>query len=224
MRKLKLMLGLGLALSSAAAGAASVDVFNSKAAFDANVSGAASLTGPLSELGNVGNSVTIGGATLTAGGDIFVEEGWSSKFSEGDDDPSYAIAISGPENLNIDVNLSLADAFGFFFHEPTTSNQKLDGCNATCVASTFNIRFFNNADEIGVLDFIPSTYSAIDERIFFGWRSDERFNRVEITETTGGIDNEFYGEMFARVVPLPAAVWLFGSALIGLGLWGRMRR
>ena len=52
----------------------------------------------------------------------------------------------------------------------------------------------------------------IDEReIFRGWDSSDATR----------IDGIIYNQASVNVVPVPAAVWLFGSAL---GLLGRMRR
>ena len=47
---------------------------------------------------------------------------------------------------------------------------------------------------------------------------------VTFTETTGGLDNELFGEMFvARDVPGPGTLSLLGVSLLGLGVFGRRR-
>jgi hypothetical protein len=213
-----------IALWSANQALATTVTYNTKAAFDAAVPGATSLTGTLPNLGDVGTSQTVGNATLSASNNIFVgglnvdglgDPGldWSTKIAGND------IAISGPENLDVAILTGPSDAFGFYFHEPiSNSGVASDSCNAACVDSTFKIELFSGATLIDTVNFMPAN----DQLVFFGLLSDTLFDAVKFTETTGGIDNEFYGEMFVRAVPLPAAAWLFGSAL--LGLFGLSRR
>jgi len=180
--------------------------------------GAESLTGPLPNLGNVGTSVTLGNATLTAGNTIFVDEGWSTLIPGG-----TAIAISGNENLDISINTGLATSFGFYFHEPSGSEDKLDGCNATCFNSTFVMEFFLRGSLIDESESFLSFDAPNNELRFIGIAFDEVFDEVRITETSGGIDNEFYGEMYATTVPTPGTLLLLGGGLLGLAAARRRR-
>jgi hypothetical protein len=191
----------------ASAGIISSGPYADDAAFSL-ASGATSLTGALPNLnGSQGTSVTLGGATVTAGNAIFVGNNWSSLLPGGN-----AIAISGVENIGISVNTGLASAFGFYFHEPSVSKDRLDGCNTGCKDSTFNISFSLGGTYVADIDFI----SAKDQRVFFGAILDENFDSVSVRETVGSNDNEFFGEMFVAQVPEPASLTLLITGLLGL--------
>jgi hypothetical protein len=180
--------------------------------------GAVSLTGALPDYGDTsqGTSVTLGDATLSAGNSIFVGSGWSSLMPSGN-----AIAISGPENMSVSINTDLSNAFGFYFHEPSTNNSTAleDECNATCSESIFSIEFYLSGSTVDSLSFSPAN----DQLVFMGIVLDESFDSVKFTETTGGIDNEFFGEMFIAKVPEPTTLTLLFTAAAGL-LFARRKR
>ncbi len=199
-------------MGAAQAGIISAGEYTDDAAFSA-VTGAVSLTGPLPDIGNQGLSVTLGDATLTAANNIFVGAGWSTLLPN-----KRAIAISGLENLSISIDTGEATAFGWYFHEPVSSEAMLDGCNATCVDSTFLIEFLSGGISVDSINFNP----ADDRVIFLGIILDMVFDEVTFTEIVGGIDNEFWGEMFVARVPEPGTLGLLGAGLIGLA-WRRRR-
>src|SRR6056297_769780 len=148
----------------------SAQVYADDDAFAA-VTGAESLTGALPDIdGGSGTSVTLGDATLTADNTIFVGNTYTSDRN--------AIAISGPENLDISIDVGLATAFGFYFYEPTGNNTGVvDGCNATCVNSEFRISFLLDGVLIDDINFFPSAIP--DQWFFTGLILDEAFDEVQ---------------------------------------------
>ena len=65
-----------------------------------------------------------------------------------------------------------------------------------------------------------------DTAAFAGVWSDAAFDRVEIRETTGAIENEFFGQFYTGTTPIPepATLTLFGTGLALIGLALRRRR
>lgn len=100
--------------------------------------------------------------------------------------------------------------------EPAATNAPggFYGCNTTpCIDSTFTVTLFNGVTGVGSFDFnAPNDVAA-----FVGVASSSAFNRMTIREVAGSDDNEYYGHFYTSdvnaVVPVPAAVWLFGGAL-----------
>lgn len=220
--------GLTAAAILAAGTAQAVTVYTDETAF-VTATGANDVALP--NLGSVGSSTTVGDLTLSLNGggasNLFVgTSGWESTFGpqfstliDGND-----IGISGPENFAIDFGLR-ATAFGMFVHEPTDPGPAAptspNVCNTgSCVDSEFTISLFRNGSAIGSFILNPVDDSAD----FIGFADSMGFDRIEITETVGTDDNEFFGGFKLAVVPLPASLPLLLAGLFGLGALARRRR
>lgn len=119
------------------------------------------------------------------------------------------IAISGIENLNMDFLGGPIFSVGFEFVEPELDPNLM----GTFIDSTFTVTLSNGAAFVDSFTFNAPN----DVASFIGVWGDVAFNRIEIRETTGGIENEFFGRVFRGVVPfvIPEP---HESALLTLGL------
>lgn len=200
---------LTVTLGLACAGTAQADIIgyaDDQAFMDAT--GAESLTGPLPDFGsaNQGTTLTLGDATLTADNSLFVGSYYTSERN--------SIAISGPENLDIAINVGESTSFGFWFLEPIESTARLDGCNwSSCVNSVFEIAFYLGGSMVGATTFSPDN----DEWLFYGITPGYVFDEIRFTELEGSADNEFFGEMYVAKVPEPGTLALLGIGLLGAG-------
>jgi hypothetical protein len=119
------------------------------------------------------------------------------------------ITISDFEHLNVQL-AQPAFALGFDFVEPQSDPL----VNAPFVDSTFTVTLFSGATNVGSF-----TFNALnDQAAFVGVWSPVSFTDVQIRETTGGIENEFYGQFYTGAtapasVPAPATIWLLISGL-----------
>jgi hypothetical protein len=68
--------------------------------------------------------------------------------------------------------------------------------------------------------YVGAVYGPIDIVSVMGWTVDPNSNSATIITTLGGVPDITY----VPQVPIPAAVWLFGSALAGLSITGRRRK
>lgn len=207
------MFAVFILFSTVGAAEAAIVTFNDKTNF-LNQTGATSATGALPNLGAVA-SATVGDVTFTRGPAataLFIGrpgDDWTSL------NPGNDIALSSPEDLNVDIAAPVFST-GFDFVEPDENSTGI-GCNATCFDSTFEVTLKLGAAMVDIFSF-----NAPDNVLsFIGVWSDNAFDRLEIRDITGTIDNEYYGEFYTgdrslSAIPVPAAVWLFGSALIGL--------
>ena len=176
--------------------------------------GATSATGTIPDLGRiVSGTQTLGDVSISLGTGASALFVGASGLSVGSDwttvSPGNDIALSGTESINVDF-VSPVFSAGFEFVEPTDST-----CYAPCFDSTFNVTLKNGGVTVDSF-----TFNAPDDVLaFIGVWSDSAFDRLEIVDLTATVDDEYYGEFFSgarSLVPIPAAVWLFSSGLIGL--------
>ncbi|HEY5871338.1 MAG TPA: Ig domain-containing protein, partial [Candidatus Tectomicrobia bacterium] len=170
-------------------------VLSDKAAFFA-ATGATSATGPLPNLGLIPRNVrvTVGTVTFsTPSREMFIGDtrgpglDWSLLL------PGNDIAISESENLDVEFS-SPTFAFGFDFHEPSNTSQAPFACSSSfpCVDSTFQVTLFDGAISVGSFSFnAPDDIAA-----FVGVQRDIAFNRVEIREISGSLDDEYFGQFY----------------------------
>ena len=138
---------------------------------------------------------------------------WTSRL------PGNHIAISGLENLNVDI-ASPVFSFGFDFVEPEND----PFIHAPFIDSTFGVILLNEG--LSVASF---TFNAPDDTAaFIGVWTSSPFQRVEIREIVGGAENEFFGQFYTGITPVPepGTLILLGSGLAGLVgvVWRRHRR
>ena len=196
---------------------AAVITFSNKALFLSSTS-ATSSSGLLPNIGTVpGNQVTVGSVTISAiapNTPLFMGAAGISQITSGDWYnllPGHDIALSGFENLNIDFANPVYSA-GFDFAEPDTTMPLPygNGNNPFGINSTFTVTL-----KSGITVVATFQYNAPDDTLsFVGVWSDTAFDRMEIRETSGGIDDEYFGEFYAGTTPLSA------SAIPTLSQWG----
>jgi hypothetical protein len=159
--------------------------------------------------GNKGLYFSVGDLTFTsASGREFWVLDWSARLDYEE------LAISALEHMDVDIDLGYeVFSFGFEFVEPEND----PGINAPFVDSTFTVSLLSGATNVDSFMFnVPN-----DQVAFVGVWSypDQGFDKVQIRETTGGIENEFFGEFYVgtQPVPVPAAVLL---GMLGLSVAG----
>lgn len=209
-----LVMTVVLLVSSAQA--AIIATYTNKADFLA-ATGAESVTGTLPNLGGLGNgnSVVLGGVTLN------LVPGSSTQFFVDERtviNPGFDIAISGDEDFDAVLDVPTF-SFGFDVVEPDGLCIPMIICIDT---STFTITVGLENETFQLM----GTLLASPE--FIGIVSDELFSFIEVRETITSpnaslINNDFFGEFYADApVPIPASIWLFGSAL-GLLAWNKRK-
>lgn len=132
------------------------------------------------------------------------------------------LAFNGVESMDV-TSVQPLTAFGFDFHEPSESTPPgpsfPDTCNSICVDSTFTVTLFDGVSNVGAFSFNRPD----DSLEFVGFISTLPFDRIQMVETVGTADNEFFGNfLYTRTVPTPATTLLLGAGLLGLAL--RRRR
>lgn len=173
-------------------------------------------TGQLPNLGASGTVLTLGDITFTTqpGHTIYVGTGGATLYTSTGHVPftdwttlltGPDIAISDTENLDVTVNTGFSYSFGFDFVEPTTGT-----VNGPFVDSIFTVTLLNGAASVGSFTFNAQN----DQAAFVGVWSDTLFNKVQIRETVGGIGNEFFGEFYKGVAPVPEPGTMIAGALL----------
>jgi hypothetical protein len=211
-----LLIILGLNMSAHAA----IVTFDDKLVF-LSATGATSATGALPDFGLIpggaGASETVGGVTFsiappsselyigTAGQTGIVNNDWTTRLTGAD------IAISDVENLNVELTISVF-SLGFDFVEPEDD----PNVNEPFIDSTFGVSLFDGGSLVDSFTF----NAANDIAAFVGVWGDTPFNRVEIREIDGGIDNEFFGQIYTGTtpVPIPSTLFLLSSGFTGIFL------
>jgi hypothetical protein len=199
---------------------ANLATFSNQATF-LSATGATSATGALPDLAGVHSSVQIGSVTFADVNGRKFYVGGLSGYSPNDWTTLLAgneIAINGVENLDVAFNAPVYSA-GFDFAEPagSTSSPWAIDVGGLYMDSTFTVTLKNNTTTVGAFIF-----NAPDEvASFVGVWSDVAFNRMEIRETTGDTEDEYFGQFYTGGVAMPVPEpETYALMLAGLGLVG----
>lgn len=205
--------------------AADFVVFSDKAAFLASTqavdaSGDLPATGFIGQIGGSppGPTTTVGTVTFQAVRYLFTD--WSARLAGNELAISFGAEGFAKEDLNI-IAAGPVFSLGFDFVEP----ERDPLVNAPFVDSTFTVTVKNGA--VALFSF---TFNAPnDTAAFVGVWGDQAFDRVEIRETIGDDENEFFGRVYTGPVsisvPEPGSIALLSAGLLALaGGWRRARR
>jgi hypothetical protein len=192
---------------STSATAAVVTIFNKNEFLGAT--SAQDLTGPLPNLGYVGNGpITLGKATFRT---EIMSGMWIVNILAGI--PGNEIVTNDLENIRIYLNDQYY-SFGFDFFEPSATHSQY------YADSTFTVSLLNQSTQVGAFSF-----NAPDGILYFvGVVSTVAFDNVSIIESTGGIENDFYGRFYAgsTATPEPSSIVSL-SLLFGMVAYRRYR-
>ncbi len=134
-------------------------------------------------VGNLTYSTTSQNLIMGTAGTALDPEPWTTRL------PGNQIAISGIENLDVDLSIPTY-AIGFDFVEPEND----PNVNGDFVDSTFTVTLLRGSTFIDSFTFnAPNDVAA-----FAGYWADGAFDRIEIRETIGGNENEFFGQFYVQ--------------------------
>ncbi len=170
-----------------------------------SVTGATSVTGPYPNLGVVPNFTQLGGAVFSLGpgaSNLHFSTGGGSDWTSAIAGNTFA--VSGPESFNLDLD-DPTFAIGFDMVESTSN-----------ASSTFQITLKNGGSVVDSFTYNTPTSVTV---LFVGVASDQAFNRVEVLETVGNSQDEYFGQFFTSTnsssVPEPSSLLLLAFAGIG---------
>ena len=210
--KLLKPLALAFALLGASAAQAGISVYNDQAAF-LSATGASSATGALPSLTGSRNVYGFWVGGLGA----YQPSDWTTLL------PGHEIAINHVENLDVVFDAPVFSA-GFGFAEPgpqppaNGSSPYANNASYPFADSTFTVTLKAGASVVGAFSF-----NAPDETgSFVGVWSHLAFDRMDIRETVGGIEDDYFGEFYSGAVAMPVpepGTWALLAAGLGLLAW-----
>lgn len=157
--------------------------------------------------------VALSPSTLPTNSDAFVGDVFGTA--------GVGFAISGVESFSGTLaSGGLMNALRFEIYEPT-STARSEGCNTTCVDSTFSLTLRLAGSDVTSFNFFPTDDAVTGVEVAQGAFV---FDEFIIRETVGTNDNEFFANFSANeisAVPLPAGLPLL---VAGLGALGLIRR
>ncbi|MCO5296595.1 MAG: hypothetical protein M9921_07045 [Fimbriimonadaceae bacterium] len=190
-----------MVLACAVPASAALSLYSNKTDFLNDTGASAATTIPSSTLTSAGFSSGSLSFALAGGASNFIVDEWTTRLAD------HELAISGTEEFNVTVNSGLVYSFGFDFVEPEND----PNVNATFVESTFTVTLLNGASTVDSFQFARPNDSAE----FVGVWADAAFDRVQVRETIGGIDNEFFGQFYTGTsAPVPEPCTLAFAALV----------
>jgi len=217
MRSTRSLLIAGVIAAAPPAASAATIVFSDESAF-LSATGA-SVGAAIPDSGNVGSSEVLGNLTFTNpngnrqdfGASSVAWSDWSTLI------PGNALAISGNEDLDL-AFATPVHSIGFQVHEPTDPGAPPDATNTgpgTFIDSVFEVTLKSGGSTVGTASFAPAN----DTLAYFGIWSTASFDSFEMRETSGGIENEYFGAFATGTTPVPLPA---GGALLiaGLGALG----
>jgi hypothetical protein len=203
-KMLQIVMVAFLAAFSAVSAQAGLATYNNKALFLADT-GASLASAAYPDAGQGPYTTYSSGAVTFSSSNTFYFGAYTSRLVGG------VISIDSFEHLSVQWSTPVY-SFGFDFVEPEFDPL----VNAPFVDSTFSVTLRNVGLNVGTFQFnTPS-----DTAAFVGAWSTVAFDRVDIVETAGGIENEFYGQFYsgtATPIPEPST---FALLLAGLGFVG----
>lgn len=149
--------------------------------------------GPLNFIATTGSSIVLGTLGIVAP----FTDGWSSLLDGND------LAIGGPENFLISVADGMS-ALAFEIHEPSADGESTDNCFYTCVQTEFLFEVIRGNSVV-----LSQVFSPVDDVLnFIGFTSTSSFDAIRVTDTTGNVDNEYFGNFLVSVTPVPTPAGL----------------